>query len=130
MRGEGAGGVAGGIRGFARDVAELGDGLRADFAARGWSLDADVGVRISYRDAMALMHAICEDPSTACGSELAGLVCPVAFDRLLMLAAVAGSSAVGALVKSPGQIRRERSFRGSEEDQREALAHMSSIFSR
>lgn len=130
MRGTRTGDHAGGIRGFARDVADLGDDLRADFAERGWSIDTDVGVRITYRDAAALARAVCADTSTRSGAALAGLVAPVPMDRLLALAAVAGGRAVEALMKSPEQLRRERSFKGSEEDEREALARMSSIFSR
>ena len=50
--------------------------IRADFTARGWSLQTDLGGRLRYGDAIALLEQLIGDPSTYTGAELNGLDYP------------------------------------------------------
>ena len=51
--------------------------IRADFTAHGWSLQADLGGRLRYGDAIALLEQLIGDPSTYTGAEINGLDYPV-----------------------------------------------------
>lgn len=71
-----AGSFTGKIQWFARQLAEHGSVIRADFTARGWSLQTDLGGRLRYGDAIALLEQLIGDPSTYTGAELNGLDYP------------------------------------------------------
>ena len=114
-------------------MADLGDGLRADLAERGWSADLDFGRRISFRDARALVAALASDPSTRCGSSALGVTPPMRWGEVLLLGAVGGEGAVRAVAPGVGGGRGdagERAFSGTDEEQEAALARMASIWTR
>lgn len=110
-------------------MADLGDGLRADLAERGWSADLDFGTRISFRDSRALVAGILSDPSTRSGSLVAGLRVRMSEAELLRLGLAYGPGAVSAVMRSPEEVTRDSAFRASGDEEAEALSHMSSIWS-
>lgn len=56
--------------------------IRADFTTHGWSLQADLGGRLRYGDAIALLEQIIGDPSTYTGAEINGLDYPARWGEI------------------------------------------------
>lgn len=110
-------------------MADLGDGLRADLAERGWSADLDFGTRISFRDARALVAAVASDPSTRSGARSAGLRVRMSEADLLRLRLSYGPGAVSFVMRSPEEVARDSAFRADGDEEAEALSRMSSIWS-
>lgn len=64
--------------------------IRADFTARGWSLQTDLGGRLRYGDAIALLEQLIGDPSTYTGAELNGLDYPARWGEMPVIYALGG----------------------------------------
>jgi len=56
--------------------------IRADFTARGWSLQTDLGGRLRYGDAIALLEQLIGDASCCSGAELNGLDYPARWGEM------------------------------------------------
>lgn len=90
----------------------------------------DVGVRISYRDAIALAAAVVSDPSTVTGAGLAGLVMPMSYEGVLGVLFAGGEKSLELVLRRGRGGSAGKSFDATEDEEREALSRMSSIFSR
>ena len=66
----------GGIAGLASVLERYGAEARADLARAGWSAQADIGGRLRYADAAALISSMASDTSTELGARMAGLRYP------------------------------------------------------
>lgn len=89
----------------------------------GWSLQHDLGRRLAYGDAWALLTMIADDPSTWTGSGMGGLDYPASLPDIAVMAALGGND-------WPMPFRKTNTAHPepSEEERREAARLMTPIF--
>lgn len=108
---------------FADNEAEI----RADLADRGWSAQADLGGRLRYADAIALVEDMAGDSSTRLGAKLGGFRYPVDLPGLVVIASLGGKD-FPSPVLAPEEIRAKRAFKGDVRQERRAAKVMSPLF--
>ena len=106
--------------------------MRADLARMGWSAQADIGDRLRYVDAMALVGSMLTDPATSLGARLMGFRYPCSVPDLVSLLAMGGRALKGTSfypLMSESEVRRREGFKGTRAEVAEAKTHMAGIFS-
>ena len=104
---------------------EEGPRIRADFACRGWSIQHDLGTRLSWGDAVALYECLASDLSTYTGAGAAHM--PFRMDATAVIQSMI-TGATGMLGDlDPDKVRRA-ARQVTEQERREAEKSMSSIF--
>lgn len=101
--------------------------MRADFAARGWSLQADLGSRLRYADAIALFKALSGDPATSTGAHVAGLKYPTSFADMFTVAALTQNKFPSPIPTEEEQLR-AASFKASGDEAQKAAENMAPLF--
>ena len=89
----------------------------------GWSLQHDLGRRLAYGDAWALLTMIADDPSTWTGSGMGGLDYPASLPDIAVMAALCGKD-----WPMPFKKTTPNRAESSEEERREAARLMTPIF--
>lgn len=89
----------------------------------GWSLQHDLGSRLAYGDAWALLSMIADDPSTWTGSGMGGLDYPASLPDIAVMAALGGKD-----WPMPFKKTTPNRAESSEEERREAARLMTPIF--
>lgn len=89
----------------------------------GWSLQHDLGRRLAYGDAWALLTMIADDPSTWTGSGMGGLDYPASLPDIAVMAALGGKD-----WPMPFKKTTPNRAESSEEERREAARLMTPIF--
>lgn len=98
----------------------------------GWSAQADIGGRLRYGDAIALVSSLMTDTGTALGARLMGLRYPCSIPELVSLFAMGGKALKGTgfyPLLSEREIRGRESFKGTRVEVAEAKTHMAGVFS-
>lgn len=99
--------------------------VRADFARCGWSLQTDLGSRLRYADALALLTALANDTTSAFGAELAGLRYPASMaDAIAITQAVGKDSRFGPVDVTRGTRHEFKDDRAA----KDARSNMSPLF--
>lgn len=89
----------------------------------GWSLQHDLGRRLAYGDAWALLTMIADDPSTWTGCGMGGLDYPASLPDIAVMAALGGKD-----WPMPFKKTTPNRAESSEEERREAARLMTPIF--
>lgn len=101
--------------------------IRADFTAHGWSLQADLGGRLRYGDAIALLEQIIGDPSSYTGAELNSLDYPVRWGEIPVVYALGSDEYPKPFDSLAKRLRADRE-KAERERLREQTKGMSPVF--
>lgn len=121
------GSLTGKIQWFSRQLADHGSVIRADFTTHGWSLQADLGGRLRYGDAIALLEQLIGDPSTYTGAELNGLDYPARWGEIPVVYALGSDEYPKPFDSLAKRLRADRE-KAERERLREQTKGMSPVF--